>query len=155
MEISNEDSNTIMPILKKIPLLEELNEEDHKEIVKRITLEYFPENYVVFHEGDPGDSFYIIKKGMVRVYHEGDDPIEDKDVAMLGDNDFFGEMSLISEKPRNATTKTSAETEAFKLKKDDFIQLVSSNPNMASRISNEFLSRLKINIKTEKEEQEL
>lgn len=147
--MSNEDVSTILNILKQIPLMAELNEEDHREILKHITLELYPAEHVIFNEGDPGDSFYIIKSGMVRVYHPAQIPEEEVQVAMLGNNDFFGEMALIGEKPRNASTKTVEETQCFRLAKEDFIQLVSSNPNMASRISKEFLSRLKINTRNE------
>lgn len=153
MAINNQDTATILGIMKKIPLLQELNEEDHKEILQHVTLEYFPKDHLIFHEGDPGDCVYIIKRGKVRVFHESDDPTEEKEVAMLGDNDVVGEMALISEKPRNATVKTVEETEAFRLLKDDFITLISTNPNMASRISNEFLSRLKINMKADQQDQ--
>lgn len=149
MAISSEDTTIILPILKNIPLMAELNEEDHREIIKHVTLEYFPKNYIIFHENDPGDSFFIVKRGMVRIFHEAPKPDDEKEVAMLGDNDFFGEMALISERPRNATAQAVEESEVFKLKKNDFIQLVSSNPNMASRISSEFLKRLKINLKAE------
>jgi CRP-like cAMP-binding protein len=149
MQINNEDVSTITRILKQIPLMAELNEEDHKAIISRITMEYYPKDYVVFREGDAGGSFYIIKKGLLRVYHAGHDGDDDTEVAMLGDNDFFGEMALISDKPRNATTTTVEETEVFKLRKDDFIELVSNNPEMASRISSEFLKRLKTNLRSE------
>lgn len=71
------------------------------------------------------------------------------EVANLSDNDFFGEMAILSEKPRNATAKTMEDCEVFVLKKEDFIKLVASNPNMASRISSEFLKRMKINLKSE------
>ncbi len=146
------DKAQLMPmlasILRQIPLLADLNEEDHKEIIKRITMEFYPKDYVIFKEGDAGDSFYIIKKGIVRIFHKAGEDMEDQEVAMLGDNDFFGEMALISDKPRNATAMVNEDTEAFKLKKDDFIQLVSSNPTMASHISSEFLKRLKTNMKS-------
>lgn len=137
---------SILPILKKIPLLADLNEEDHKEIIKHIEMQYYPAHKVIFNEGDPGDAVYIIKRGVIRIFHPGEDPVEDKEIAMLGDNDVFGEMAIISEKPRNASAQTMEESEIFVLKKDDFIQLVSSNPNMASRISSEFLKRFKINL---------
>jgi CRP-like cAMP-binding protein len=149
MGINNDDISTITRILKQIPLMAELNEEDHKAIINRITLEYYPKEYTIFKEGGPGDSFYIIKKGVVRVYHIGHDGNDDTEVAMLGDNDFFGEMALISDTPRNATTITEEETEVFKLRKEDFIQLVSNNPEMASRISSEFLKRFKTNLRSE------
>lgn len=147
MPNSNEDISLITRILKQLELFQTLNEQDHAEIIKHITLEYYPQNHVIFSEGDAGDSFYIIKRGMVRVFHPGAAPAEDQEVAMFSDGDFFGEMALIGDKPRNASTQTVEESEIFKLKKDDFIQLVSSDPNMASRISSEFLRRLKINIK--------
>ncbi len=150
--ISNEDVSTILNILKKIPLLEDLNEDDHREIITHITLEYFPKGHLIFKEGEPGDSFFIIKRGMVRVFHGSTDPTAEQEVAMLGDNDFFGEMALISEKPRNASTQAAEDTEAFKLMKDDFINLVSSSHGMASRISDEFLRRYKINDRAEKEQ---
>jgi CRP-like cAMP-binding protein len=137
---------SILPILKKIPVLADLNEDDHREVIKKIELQYFPAHQVVFKEGDPGDAVYIIKRGVVRIYKPGSDPVLDEEVSMLGDNDFFGEMAIISEKPRNASAQTMEESEVFVLKKDDFIELVSSNPNMASRISSEFLKRFKINL---------
>ncbi|HMR01361.1 MAG TPA: cyclic nucleotide-binding domain-containing protein [Candidatus Gracilibacteria bacterium] len=148
-DMSQEDITTILNILKQIPLMADLNEEDHHEIIKHITLELYPPEHVIFNEGEIGDAFYIIKSGMVRVYHPAASEVEEVEVATLGNNDFFGEMALIGEKPRNASTKTVEETQCFRLAKDDFIQLVSSNPNMASRISKEFLSRLKINTRNE------
>lgn len=134
--------------------MEDLNEDDHREIITRITLEFFPKGHMIFKEGDPGDSFYIIKRGMVRVFHKADDPADEIEVAMLGDDDFFGEMALISEKPRNASTQAVEDTEAFKLIKDDFINLVSTSHGMASRISDEFLRRFKINDRAKKEQME-
>ena len=148
MQANNLESTTIINILKQIPLLKELNEKDHKEIIKRITLEYYPKNYTIFNEGDEGDAFYIIKKGVVRIFHKKETLEEDIEVSILGDNDFFGEMALISEQPRNASAQTLEETEVFKLKKEDFINLVSNNPDMASRISSEFLKRFKINLRS-------
>jgi CRP-like cAMP-binding protein len=149
MPITGDDTKTVLKILKLIPLMADLNETDHLEIIKRITLEYFPKDYFIFHENDGGNAFYIIKRGIIRIFHENTNPDREKEVEMLGDNDFFGEMALISEKPRNATAKTVEESEVFKLTKDDFMNLVGTNPNMAGKISSEFLTRLKANIRAE------
>ncbi len=147
MPVSSEDISAITRILKQLELFKGLNETDHGEIIKRITLEYYPKNHFLFREGDAGDCFYIIKRGMVRIYHDGSGQTSDIETSMLGDGDFFGEMALIGDKPRNNTAQTVEESEIFKLKKDDFINLVSSDPNMASRISGEFLKRMKINMR--------
>lgn len=134
------DTPSILPILKKIPFLADLSEEEHREIIKNIFLNYFPAGYVFFREGDPdGGSMFIIKNGKVKISRAFED------VAALAENDFFGEMALVTNEPRNATATTETDCEVFELKKDDFIKLVESSPGLAAKLSSEFLSRLKKN----------
>lgn len=146
MNNSNVDSSILLPILKKIPLFEELDPTLHHEIIQRIVLMYYPTNYVFFKEGDQGDALYIIKRGQVQIYKEpreaGDLP---KNLAEIGDNGFFGEMALVSEVPRNASAKSLTEAEVFILSKDDFKKLLDSNTKLAEQISATVISRLKEN----------
>lgn len=141
------DTTTILPILKKIPIFADLSEEEHKEIIKNIVLNYFPVGYVFFKEGDSAEngSMYIIKHGMVKISRKQGVYYEDKDVAVLNDNDFFGEMALVTNDPRNATATAISECELFELKKDDFIKLVETSPTLANKISTEFVERAKKN----------
>lgn len=138
----------LLPILRKIPLFETLDEELHREIIKRIVLMYYPENYTLFNEGDEGDALYIIKTGTVEIFHppkeEGDLP---KKVAELGENNFFGEMALVSNEPRNASAKTISESEIFLLSKEDFDNLVNTNAHLAEQVSSTVISRMKENEK--------
>lgn len=142
---NEQDLHIITNLLKTIPLFATLDENIHSEIIKRVNMEYYPENYILFNEGDSGDKMFIIKNGMVRIFHAGDTPSFDKEIAILGDNDFFGEMALISDALRNATAKTIEPTQVFIITKDDFLNLISSNPQMAEQISKEFLDRVKEN----------
>ncbi len=149
--MENQDISTISNILKKIPLFENLDPTMHQEVIKHITMEYFPQNYAIFKEGDVGNDMYIIKTGLVKIYHQGKTPEEDLDIAVLGDNDFFGEMALISDYPRNATAMVVEPAQVFKLNKQDLIKLITENPDIAAKISNEYLSRLKVNIRSGRE----
>jgi len=144
---SEQDLHTMSNILQKIELFQGLNEQEITEVVKIITMDYFPENHLLFREGEFGDKMYIIKSGIVRLFHQGDSPSFDKEVAMLGDNDFFGEMALISDTPRNATAKVVEAIQVFVLTKADLMKLISENPTIAAKISSEFLDRLKQNLR--------
>lgn len=139
---------SILPILKRIPLFADLSEEEHKGIVDRIVLNYFPVGYVFFHEGDPDGSMFIIKHGMVKISRKDSVTGEDREVAVLNDNDFFGEMALVLNDKRNAMATAISECEVFQLKKEDFMKLMETSPTMANKISNEFLNRVKKNNKT-------
>lgn len=136
------ENASILPILKKIPLFSELTEEDHAEIVKHITMQYFPTDYTLFSEGDMGDKLYILKSGMVRIFHPGD---PDSAIATLGPNEFFGEMALFEDRPRSASAVTTTESEVFLLEKADFYDLVLKNQSIAGKLSEEFLNRIQKN----------
>ncbi len=136
------ENSTILPILKKIPLFNELTEEDHAEIIKHITLQYFPADYTLFEEGSTGDKLYILKSGMVKIFHPSS---PDEAVAMLGTNEFFGEMALFEDRPRSATAITTEESEIFLLEKADFYELVLKNQSIAGKLSEEFLNRVQSN----------
>lgn len=139
---------SILPILKRIPLFADLSEEEHKGIVDHIVLNYFPVGYVFFHEGDSDGSMFIIKHGMVKISRKDTVSGEDREMAVLNDNDFFGEMALVLNDKRNATATAISECEVFQLKKEDFMKLMETSPTMANKISTEFLDRVKKNNKS-------
>jgi len=141
-----DQQNPMFNILEKIPLFKDLNDESRNLICSNITLQYYPKNHKIFKVGDAGDAMYIIKKGLVKIYlGESEDPDEQTIMATLTDNAFFGEMALVSEKPRNANALSLTESEIFMLKKDDFNNLILNNPSLAEQISTEFISRIKQN----------
>lgn len=147
---SEQDLRIIAAILKRIELFKDLDEQDHHHIIEKITMDYFPDNHLIFRQLELGDRMYIIKNGIVKIFREDAQTQSEIDIAMLGDNDFFGEMSLISEEPRNASARTVEPSQIFILLRDDFLKLISENASIAAKISSEFLSRLKENLKDQR-----
>lgn len=125
----------MIEILKNIPFFSGLSDEDLQQIVEKIKLEYFPADHVVFSEGDPGDIMYVIKRGEVQVIR--DNAI----LAVLKDGQFFGEMALVSDEPRNASIKTVSDVEVLTLAKEDFKNLLETNSSIASIVSYEVVKR--------------
>lgn len=136
------ENSLILNILRQVPLLKDLNEQDHTEIIKHITLQYFPVGYTLFNEGDSGDRLYIIKSGMVKIFHPS---LPNEPLAMLGVNDFFGEMALFDDKPRSASAVIQEDSEIFFLERADFFELVLKNKEIAEKLSEEFMNRVRAN----------
>ena len=78
-----------------------------------------PANTVIFRQGDPGDSFYIVHTGRVRVFLTGEDGIE-TDLSFLNPGNSFGEISLLTDEPRSTDIESVEETHLFVLKKNEF-----------------------------------
>ncbi|MDP4008561.1 MAG: cyclic nucleotide-binding domain-containing protein [Candidatus Peregrinibacteria bacterium] len=134
------DYNTILPLLQKVPLFKDLNEEAHKEIIDKITMMYYPANYCIFSKGDTGDALYIVKSGKVRIFDDNAN-----DIAVFGPFNFFGEMALFDDVPRMASVETLEDTEVVILKKEEFFKLVASNENIAHTLSKQYFLRAQVN----------
>jgi CRP/FNR family transcriptional regulator, cyclic AMP receptor protein len=125
----------VLAILKSVPLFQSLTEEEHQSIIRHVTMQYFPAHYQLFKAGLLANAMYIIKSGMVRIYNEGGD------LASLGEGDFFGEMALIEDKPRNASAETLSDCEIFVLNKEDFASLMQKSPDIAQKVSEAYQTR--------------
>lgn len=142
------EANSILPILKKIPLFADLGEAEHNEIIKNVVMNYYPVGHVFFTQGQAVDGTscaYIIKRGMVKISRHEAEGSPEQEVTVLADNDFFGEMAFVLNEPRNASATAVAECEVFELKKEHFIKLMEESPTSAVKISSEFIHRVKEN----------
>ena len=89
-------------------------------------------DHVIFRQGDPGDAFYIIVNGSVRVETSQN---EENSLGMLQAGQYFGEMSILSEEhTRNATVVVSSDKAVLlTIDKDSFLQrILSNNPVLAA-----------------------
>lgn len=74
---------------------------------------------MIVSQGDPGDVFYIIVSGEARVVQSNADGLE-QEIARLGVSDYFGEIALLTNRPRAATVISVNEIECVKLDRDRF-----------------------------------
>ena len=104
-------------------------EEQLIEIAKILRDETVPAKTVLFRKGDPGDSFYIVHSGKIRVFLEGEDGVE-TDLTRLGPGDSFGEMALLTEEPRSTNIETIEKTHLFVLAKEEFDGILKKYPDV-------------------------
>jgi CRP-like cAMP-binding protein len=81
---------------------------------------------VIVRQGDPGDTFYVITEGEVVVERAdaGVNGGQPRVLARLGPGDYFGEMALLSDEPRNATITTMTQATTLSLTRDAFERLL-------------------------------
>ena len=140
---------SIPSVLKRIKALNGLSEEDCKSILDNTSLQKVPAGKILFNEGEEGRALYIIRRGQVRIFKPATDGKEEVEIAVLNDKQFFGEMALIANQKRNATAVTIEDSEMYVLTPKAFNVLIEKNPDMASRISEEFMRRLNENIRND------
>jgi cAMP-dependent protein kinase regulator len=105
--------------IPKSPLLEVLASDEREAVVREMDLETHDEGSVIISEGEPGTSMYLIASGEVRVYTRGTASSQGSIyLAKLGEGDFFGEVSVLTGKPRTATITASKRTELLRLDKE-------------------------------------
>ena len=104
----------------EVPLFEELPIKPLSKINEKLDAVLLPPNEAVFEKGEEADSMYIIESGRAQV--ELENPI------VLEPGDYFGEMGLINNNPRNATITTLEEVKLLQLKKEDLEELFDEHP---------------------------
>lgn len=109
--------------LKLIPLLSSFDPGSLKAIASLMVSEFHPGNRILFEKGDYGDKFYIVVQGSVEVVLPGKQSGFHQNPC-LESGDFFGEMALLYDKPRNATVRTQAPTLVLTLTKYQFRNLL-------------------------------
>jgi len=82
----------------------------------------------VFHEGDPGDRFYLVGSGRVRILHGG------LQVAELSAGAYFGEGALLSGKPRAATAEAVGPSTLYSLNRAGFDSIIQAYPALAATV---------------------
>jgi hypothetical protein len=94
---------------------------------------HFAAGETIFREGDPGDYFYIIIEGEVEAIREAPDHTETV-LNRLGPGEYFGEMALVSNVPRNATIRTITPVDAVTMERVDFTTLRNHLPGLRQSV---------------------
>jgi CRP/FNR family transcriptional regulator, cyclic AMP receptor protein len=113
--------------LARCRLFTGLGAESLAAIGRTLRKRHFRRGEVLFHEGDPGDTLFIVASGAVKVVvpsEEGEEAI----LATLRRGDFLGELALLDGAPRSAGAVALEATDVLALPRDRFAALVASEP---------------------------
>jgi CRP-like cAMP-binding protein len=127
--------------LRQVPLFKNLTEPDLEFIQRRIRLESYRRNDVIFWQGEPVGVFFVIKSGVIAVTNLLKDGTTNL-LAYLEQGDFFGEGGLLTGRNASATITAFTPVEVLTLKKDDFYSLLSRNSEISIELARVLARRL-------------
>ncbi|SDK02493.1 Crp/Fnr family transcriptional regulator [Natronincola ferrireducens] len=125
--------NVAINILKKMPVFTHLKDEDIEKISKISTERHFKKGTIIFMEGDPGEAFYFIKSGKVKVYKTTPDGREHI-FTILSEGGVFAEVTLFNDICYPASAEILEDAEIGMIKNKDLEDLVRTNAEIALQI---------------------
>ncbi|MDB4953294.1 MAG: cAMP-binding protein [Myxococcales bacterium] len=108
--------------LHPIPLLSALSEAAFRRVLGTLLLRRLPASALVIREGEPGNSFFFVASGQLRVFAT-DGLGRQTELAALGENAVFGEMALLSAQPRSASVGCMTEVDLLEVGRQSLASL--------------------------------
>ena len=136
------EEQQIATALSRVPLFASLNAGQLAELARVVRRHRYSSDQTIFYQGDPGDTFYVILSGQVKVSvtsPEGQEAI----LVVLDAGEGFGEFALLDDQPRSATIEATENTDVLVLRKDDFRRLLRQMPDIAIGLLRVLTKRLR------------
>ena len=123
--------------LREIALFRNVPEHVLERVASELVFERLDGDRTVFEEGDEGDKFYVLARGKVEVVKR-----DGNRLAVLTDGDFFGEIALVEQAPRNATVRTLVPCSFLTLTNGQFNKLLKEEDELRTAIRKTMEARL-------------
>ena len=117
------------PIVEKVSFLKGADPEFIGDLMGELKPRVFVPGEKIFKVDEHGDALYFIQSGSVDIVGR-----DGSLIATLADGSVFGEMALISEKPRTATAVAQTFCDAYSLRRDAFDRVMTAYPEFAKNI---------------------
>jgi putative ABC transport system ATP-binding protein len=134
-DVMLDNAGRIREFLKTIEPFSALDPAELAPLAEAATLRHFEAGEVIIREGEVGEELFLISEGEVEVLRH------DHEVARLGPADFFGEASLISGEPRNATVVATEPLDAYVVPKEDLAMAMKKSTRFRQQLRRFFLRR--------------
>ena len=138
----NQVTTQNVDFLATVPLFNGLDRIELERFAEVTREKSYPKGSVILFEDDPGDSLFVVRDGRVKVVLIGEDGRE-VILGVLGVGEYFGELSLIDDRPRSAHVIAMEDSNLLVLRREDFRKRVESSPSVAWSLLTELSRRLR------------
>jgi CRP-like cAMP-binding protein len=123
-------------LLKKVPLFADCSKAELRTLAKSADEIDLREGTVMTREGRPGREFFVLIEGTARVSRN------DRKLAELKGGDWFGEIALITNRPRTATVTATSAVDVLVITDRRFRSVVETMPTIALKVLSSVGDRL-------------
>jgi type IV pilus assembly protein PilB len=134
--------NSRAPFLSRLPLFADVSPETLARLEHRMRRREFAPRAVVVREGSNDDSAFLVLSGRVAVRRKDSESGVEFLLAELGEGEMFGEMALLTRKPRSASVVALEATTCGIIEQSDFDQLLAEHPGTVRTIMAVLADRL-------------
>lgn len=142
-------SNEIIERLSAVDIFAPLTNEETARLAGSSMTHVFAPGETVIRAGDEGGSMFVVNNGRVQV--QVLDNGRPRNVAVLKDGDFFGEMALFTREPRTANVVAMEETEVLEIGYEAMKHLFDTNPDLVESLSR-IIAERKVGLKQKSED---
>jgi putative ABC transport system ATP-binding protein len=133
-----EETVSICEHLRSCSLFAGLAPDTLTDLAEKMTREEFPCGAVILRQGEPGDKLYLIREGSVAVIAE---ERERHVIDTIGPGDVFGEGSLLTGRPRNATIQAREDVVLYAIEGADATAVLESCSTLKEQLLRVFFQR--------------
>jgi CRP-like cAMP-binding protein len=127
------DGSAIVERLAAVDIFAPLSNDETEVLAQAAVRHVFAPGEIVIRAGDPGSSMFVVHNGRVSVQvNENGRP---RNVALLNEGDFFGEMALFTGEPRTANVIALEETEVLEIGHEAMKRVFDTNPDLVESFS--------------------
>lgn len=129
-------------MLARVPLFANLPKREIQNLAATLTLRHVGDGTVLFHEGDAGRHFYIVRDGELQVIKSLGTP-DERIVNQRKPGEFVGEMSLFNlDGKRTASVRAHGDTQLWEMTREEFDALLTREPLLAYEMVRVLSNRL-------------
>ncbi len=125
----------------EIPLFEAVDPRDLREVLLAAEVRSFRDGEVILRQNDYTDTFLVVTEGRVAITVRPEGGGAERRVATLSAGNFFGEMSLISGRRRNATATAEGPVSLIEIPRKAMVKLLHTQPALKKLVDQTFLVR--------------
>ena len=129
-------------VLRRTPLFATLDQDAAASLRASMSEIELARGELLFHEGDPGDSLYVVLRGKIKLGRTSGDGRENL-VAVLGPGEMFGELSLFDPGPRSAGATALVDSTLLGLSSDELTPWLAARPDVARALLRAIARRLR------------